>query len=443
MSISPSAVVQERVPSSTDPIRIGLLGFGTVGSGAYRMLRDNRGAITQKVGRPLEVAKIGILNSEKARILAQDMFTTDLDSIVNDPSIEVVLELIGGIDPAARLVEAALKRGKSVVTANKELIAKHGSRLVQLAKNEGLDLHFEAAVGGGIPLVQPLKHQLAGNDVLKLMGILNGTTNYILTRMTQEGAPLEEVLEDAQKLGYAESDPTNDVEGYDAAYKLAILGSICFGKQVPVEGIHREGISKISALDIHFAKTLGYRIKLLGIVEPAGEGAILARVHPTLLPKAHPLANVNDVYNAVWVHGDFVGDVMLSGRGAGSDPTASAVIGDLIDVGRNIVAGGRGSAIPYGEGMETASIDELETSYYVRMNVPDRPKVLGAIAGIFGIFDVSLAAMEMRVLDAEQGIGEIVFLTHKCREASFKAALDGLRASPEVLEICSWIRVEE
>ena len=443
MSISPSAIVQERLPKPSDPIRIGLLGFGTVGSGAYRMLQDNRDAITQKIGRPIEVAKIGIRDWEKPRVLAQDMFTTDLDSLVDDPTIDVVIELIGGIDPAARLVEAALMRGKSVVTANKELIAKHGSRLVHLAKEQGLDLHFEAAVGGGIPLVQPLKHQLAGNDVLKLMGILNGTTNYILTRMTQEGAPLEEVLEEAQKLGYAESDPTNDVDGYDAVYKLAILGSICFGKQVPVEGIHREGISGISALDIQFAKTLGYRIKLLGIVEPAADGAIRARVHPTLLPKAHPLANVNDVYNAVWVHGDFVGDVMLSGRGAGSDPTASAVIGDLIDVGRNIVSGGRGSAIPYDEGMETASMDGLETAYYVRMNVPDRPKVLGAIAGIFGIFDVSLAAMEMRVIDAEQSIGEIVFLTHKSREASFKAALEGLRASPEVLEICSWIRVEE
>lgn len=424
------------------PIRIGLLGFGTVGSGAYRMLQDNRDAITRKVGRPLEVMRIGIRDLEKPRSLPPSMFTRDLDSILDDPEIDVILELIGGIDPAARLVEQALLKGKNVVTANKELIAKHGSRLVHMAKARGLDLHFEAAVGGGIPLVQPLKHQLAGNDVLKLMGILNGTTNYILTRMTQEGAELEEVLADAQKLGYAEADPTNDVDGFDAVYKLAILASICFGRQVPVEGVHREGIRGISKLDIKYAEALGYRIKLLGIVEPADGGAILARVHPTLIPANHPLASVNDVYNAVWIDGDFVGDVMLSGRGAGSDPTASAVIGDLIDVGRNIVAGGPGSAIPYDEGMETVPIERLETAYYVRMNVVDRPKVLGTIAGVFGEHDVSLAAMEMRVVDEAKEIGEIVFLTHKCRESSLRHALEALRKSEAVREICSWIRVE-
>jgi len=371
------------------------------------------------------------------------MFTTDLDSILADPDIDVILELIGGTDPAGRLVETALLNGKNVVTANKELIAKHGSRLVHMAKARGLDLHFEAAVGGGIPLVQPLKHQLAGNDVIKLMGILNGTTNYILTRMTEEGAELSEVLAEAQQLGYAEADPTNDVDGFDATYKLAILASICFGKQVPIEGVHREGIRSISKTDIQYADNLGYRVKLLGIVEPAGNDSILARVHPTLIPKSHPLANVNDVYNAVWIHGDFVGDVMLSGRGAGSDPTASAVIGDLIDVGRNIVSGGPGSAIPYGEGMKTVAIDELEACYYVRMTVPDRPKVLGAIAAIFGEFDVSLAAMEMKVLDVEKGIGEIVFLTHQARESAFTAALQSLKDSDAVREICSWIRVEE
>lgn len=424
------------------PIRIGLLGFGTVGSGAYRMLQDNREAITRKVGRPLEVVRIGIRDSEKPRTLPPSMFTRDLEAILDDPDIDVIVELIGGIDPAARLVEAALLNGKNVVTANKELIAKHGSRLVHMAKARGLDLHFEAAVGGGIPLVQPLKHQLAGNDVLKLMGILNGTTNYILTRMTQEGAELDDVLAEAQKLGYAEADPTNDVDGFDAVYKLAILASICFGKQVPIEGVHREGIRGVSKLDIKFADALGFRIKLLGIVEPAEGGAILARVHPTLIPKSHPLASVNDVYNAVWIHGDFVGDVMLSGRGAGSHPTASAVIGDLIDVGRNIVSGGPGSAIPYDEGMETVPIDRLEAAYYVRMNVVDRPKVLGAIAGIFGEHEVSLAAMEMRVVDEEKEIGEIVFLTHRCRESSLAHALEALKSSDAVREICSWIRVE-
>ncbi len=431
------------IEAKTTPIRIGLLGFGTVGQGAYQMLQDNRDAITRKVGRPLEIVRIGIKNEQKPRSLPAEMFTTNLDDILADPTIDVVVELIGGIDPAARLVEGALNRGKNVVTANKELIAKHGSRLVHLAKSKGLDLHFEAAAGGGIPLIQPLKHQLAGNDVLKLMGILNGTTNYILTKMTEEGADLEPVLAEAQALGYAEADPTNDIDGFDAVYKLAILASICFGRQTPVEGVYREGIRGISKLDIHYAEVLGYRIKLLGIVEPFGESAILARVHPALVPKSHPLASVNGVFNAVWLRGDFVGDVMLSGRGAGSEPTASAVIGDLIDVGRNIVAGGPGSAIPYDEGMETVSIDRLQTSYYVRLTVQDKPKVLGAIAGIFGDHDVSLAAMEMRVLDPEAGIGEIVFLTHRSLESSFRAALDVLRASEAVVEVCSWIRVED
>ena len=443
MSTAPAENSTTTASGSPSPIRVGLLGFGTVGSGAYRMLQDNRETLTSKIGRPLEVVKIGIRDSEKSRALPAQIFTTDVASIVDDPSIDVVLELIGGIDPAAQLVERALLNGKHVVTANKELIAKHGSRLVHMARARNLDLHFEAAVGGGIPLVQPLKHQLAGNDVLKLMGILNGTTNFILTRMTEEGADLQPVLEEAQRLGYAEADPTNDVDGFDTVYKISILASICFGKQVPVDGVHREGIRGVSDLDIKFASQLGFRIKLLGIVQPAEGDAILARVHPTLIRKTHPLAAVNGVYNAVWVHGDFVGDVMLSGRGAGSDPTASAVIGDLIDVGRNMVAGGPGSAIPYGEGMKTVSIDQLETAYYVRMNVPDRPKVLGAIAGIFGEFDVSLAAMEMRVLDDAKGLGEIVFLTHRSRESKFKAALEKLATSEYVEQICSWLRVEE
>lgn len=439
---SPSASGVSRFDSAT-PIRIGLLGFGTVGRGVHQMLQDNRDAITRKVGRPLEVVKIGIRDESKPRTLPAEMFTVELDAILGDPQIDVVVELMGGIEPAARVVEDALRRGKNVVTANKELIAKHGSRLIHMAKSKGLDLHFEAAAGGGIPLIQPLKHQLAGNDVIKLMGILNGTTNYILTKMTEEGADLEPVLAEAQQLGYAEADPTNDVDGFDAVYKLAILASICFGRQTPVEGVYREGIRGISKRDIQFAKSLGYRIKLLGIVEPYGDSAILARVHPTLLPRTHPLANVHDVFNAVWIRGDFVGDVMLSGRGAGSEPTASAVVGDLIDVGRNIVAGGPGSAIPYDEGMETAPIDALETGFYVRLNVYDRPKVLGAIAGVFGEHGVSLAAMEMRVLDPERGIGEIVFLTHRSRESAFRAALEDLRRSEGVVEVCNWIRVEE
>lgn len=425
----------------TRTIRVGILGFGTVGSGAYRMLQDNHDAIMQRVGCPFEVTRIGVQDSAKSRTISSDYFTTDSQSIVDDPSIDVVLELIGGVDPAAALVERALRNGKHVVTANKELIAKHGARLVSLAKSLNLDLHYEAAVGGGIPLVQPLKHQLAGNDVLKMMGILNGTTNYILSKMQLEGADFNDVLKEAQANGFAEADPTNDVDGFDTMYKIAILASIAFHRRLPVEGIYREGIRNVTKLDMQYADTLGYTIKFLGIVQPFGEDRILARVHPTLVPKSHPLASVNGVYNALYLHGDFVGDLMFSGRGAGSDPTASAVIGDLVDVGRNIVGGGSGSAIPFSdEALNTASIEELRSAYYLRIRVIDRPRVLGMIATEFGKHEVSLAAMEMKTLD--EGKGEIVFLTHPCHESDFRAALVGLRTSGEVEEISASIRVE-
>ena len=421
-------------------LRVGILGFGTVGSGVVRMLMDNQDAIARKVGFPLEVVRIGIRDAAKPRGLDPEMFTTDLRSIVDDPTIDVVLELMGGVETAGEMVERALACGKNVVTANKELMAKHGSRLVTLAKEKGLDLHYEAAVGGGIPLVQPLKHQLAGNDVLKMMGILNGTTNYILTAMQEEGADFADVLADAQAKGYAEADPTADVDGYDAAYKIAILASIAFGKQVPVEKVYREGIRSVTRLDMQYADLLGYRIKLLGIVDAVDHDRVRVRVHPAMLPKAHPLASVNGVYNGLWLDGDFVGDVMFSGRGAGSAPTASAVVGDLIDVGRNLAAGGKGSAIPYGTGMATAPIDSLVTGYYLRLKVNDRPMVLGTIANTFGEHDVSLAAMEMKTLEAGQG--EIVFLTHPCRESDFRAALSRLEGLDVIAELGTWLRVE-
>lgn len=426
--------------SNSDPIRVALLGFGTVGAGTYRMLQDNKQAITAKIGRPLEVVRVGVKDPTKPRSLPPEMFTTDLGAIVDDPNVDVVLELIGGIDPAADLVERALNNGKHVVTANKELIAKHGSRLVHLAKDLGLDLHFEAAVGGGIPIVQPLKHQLAGNDVLRIVGILNGTTNYILTKMADEGADFADVLKEAQAEGYAEADPTNDVEGIDACYKISILASIAFGKQVDASQVYREGITGIAPEDMKHADTLGYRIKLLGIVEAVADDRVLVRVHPTLVPKSHPLASVSGVYNAVWIQGDFVGDVLLSGRGAGASPTASAVMGDLIDVGRNIVIGGSGSAIPYGTDMRTAPIEELETSYYLRMRVQDRPKALGSISTIFGNCGVSFAAMEMRPIDDRSG--EIVFLSHPCRESDVRRALEALGHLHFVEKLHSCIRVE-
>lgn len=406
------------------------------------MLQDNRESITKRIGTTVEIARIGVKDPTKSRIAGEDLITTDLDSIVDDPTIEVIIEVIGGVEPAFTLLKRALESGKHVVTANKELIAKHGPELMRIAAKKSLDLHFEAAVGGGIPLVQPLKHQLAGNDVLKMMGILNGTTNYILTQMTEKKLSLEDALKEAQDLGYAEPDPTADVDGFDAQYKLAILSSIAFSKEIPVEGVYREGIRDIGLEDINMARILGYRIKLLGIVEARPDG-ILARVHPTMLPRKHPLANVHDVYNAVQISGDFVGDVILSGRGAGSDPTASSVVGDLIDVARNLRLGGAGNIVmPEGD-VTMLPIESLETRFYLRMNVDDKPRVLGTIATQLGEFDVSLSAMEMRVVDADENTGEIVFLTHMCRESKFRQAIEALSALPVVKEIRNWMRVEE
>jgi homoserine dehydrogenase len=405
------------------------------------MLGENADAIRRKIGRAVEVVAVGVRDAGKPRGISGAPLTTDVEAIVDDSQVEVVLELIGGLDPALSLVERALAGGKHVVTANKELIAKHGARLTRIATDRGVELHFEAAVGGGIPLVQPLRHQLAGNDVLRLIGILNGTTNVILTRMADQGASFEEALEEAQALGYAEADPASDVDGTDAAYKISILGGIAFGRWPDVDQIFREGIRAVQREDIRFADILGYRIKLLAIAEPHGDRAII-RVHPALVRKDHPLASVSGVYNALWVHGDFVGDVMFSGRGAGSEPTASAVVGDLIDIGRGTAGGGFGSVEPIEDGLDVLPIEEIRTSYYVRLIVPDRPRVLGAIATAFGEQEVSLSAMEMRVYDQAAELGEIVLMTHACKEAHFRAAVDSLVPSGCVVRVCNWLRVE-
>lgn len=423
-------------------VRVGLLGFGVVGTGAYRMLNENREAISQRTGVRIEVVKAGVRNIHKKRDISVDFLTTDLDSIVNDPSIDVVLELMGGLEPAGRLIEQALRNGKHVVTANKELLSKQGARLAFLASQLGLDLHFEAAVGGGIPLIQPMKHQLAGNKVIKVMGILNGTTNYILTKMAVEGSEFGDALKEAQDKGYAEADPTSDIEGFDAQYKLAILSSIAFNKEVPPDGVYREGITNVSKKDMSFAKSLGYKVKLLGIVERLDNGSILARVHPTFVKIEHPLASVDGVYNAVWLQGDFVGDVMFSGRGAGARPTGSAVVGDLIDVCRNIRLGGSGNALPYDEKIETAPIDQLHSKYYLRMVIQDRPKALGCIATVFGNCNVSISAMEARPL-GERNLIEIVFLIHPCYEHEFNRALKALKNIHIVENISSWFRLED
>lgn len=425
-------------------VRIGLLGCGNVGAALVELVRARGDEIAARTGLRLDVSRVAVrsLSKERGVELDSDVLTTDAESVVTDPDVDLVVEVIGGIEPARELIVDALKGGKPVVTANKELLANVGGELYAVAESAGVDLLFEAAVAGGIPIVRPLRESLVGEDVSRVTGIVNGTTNYILTKMTEEGADFDDVLLEAQAKGYAEADPTNDVDGFDTSYKIAILASIAFGRQVPVAGIYREGIRNISKEDIHYAGVLGYVIKLLGVVQPIEKDKLLVRVHPTLLPKNHQLASVSGVYNALWIHGDFVGDLMFSGRGAGSDPTASAVVGDLIDVGRNMAIGGQGSAIPWELSIETEPIESLETEYYLRLIVQDRPKVLGQIAMILGEDNVSLAAMEMRVLDPEANLGEIVFLTHRCKEGDFRRAIAEIEKSEIVERVCSWIRVE-
>ncbi|MCS6860266.1 MAG: homoserine dehydrogenase, partial [Abditibacteriales bacterium] len=319
-------------------VNIGFIGLGTVGCGAIALLRQNRELIERRAGCRLAVRKIAVRHPDKPRPIAVDpaLLTSDVREVLEDPHVHIVVEVMGGIDPARQFVMEAIQRGKSVVTCNKELMAKHGSEILDLAKAKGVDVNFEGSVGGGIPIIQPLKQQLVGNRIRRITGIVNGTTNYILTKMTRERRELADVLREAQALGYAEADPTADVDGYDAMYKLCILAAIAFGSRVRVEDVYREGIGGVHARDIEYAQELGYTIKLLAIAQEDDDRLIELRVHPALLPNAHPLAAVSDVFNAIVVEGDGVGRVMFYGRGAGASPTGSAVVGDIVEIARNL-----------------------------------------------------------------------------------------------------------
>ena len=426
------------------PIYVGIIGFGNVGSGTYKTLLDNQASIDRKVGRPVRVKRVADIDWERPRGLEvavpPEVRTTEARAVVEDPEIAIVVESIGGVQPSLELVLGALRAGKNVVTSNKELIARHGKELFEAAAERSLDLAFEGSVGGGIPIVRPLKSCLAGNRINRMMGIVNGTTNFILTRMMEEGAEFGEALAEAQRLGYAEPDPTNDVEGFDAAFKLAILASIAFESRVQVEEVYREGISGLAARDMEYARKLGYVIKLLAIGAQV-EGGMELRVHPTLLPAEHPLAAVGGAFNAIFVSGSSVGEVMFYGQGAGRLPTGSAMVGDIIDVARNIRAGATGRvACTCFEGKEVRPIAELETRFYLRTEVADRPGVLAAIAGVFGEEGVSLASVLQ--MGASGETAEIVWLTHETRERQMRRSLERIAKLPEVHRINSCIRAE-
>ncbi len=425
-------------------IEIGILGLGVVGSGTVALLESNRAEIEQKIGLPFVIKRIAVRNIDKPRAVVVDraLLTINPSDILDDPDIDIVCELIGGIDPAHSYVLRALKNGKQVVTANKEMIARQGHVLMEEAARRRLDFQFEGSVAGGIPIIQPMKNGLAGNKVTEVLGIINGTTNYILTKMTREHADFADVLAEAQAHGYAEADPTSDIGGFDAQYKIAILASIAFTSRVDVGEVYVEGITRIAAEDIQYADELGYIIKLVGIAKRVGSDRMQVRVHPVLLPKTHPLAATNDVYNAVLIKGDSVGDVMFYGRGAGSGPTGSAVVGDIIDVCRNLRFGstGRVSCTCF-EAKTIQSIDEVETRHYIRMVVQDRPRVLAAIAGVFGDFSINIEAMIQKTILGKQT--NIVWLMHEAPGRNIQQALAIISKLPVVVEVSNWIRVEE
>lgn len=419
-------------------LTIGLLGCGTVGGALVDLLDARRATITARTGVELRIGAIAVRDTAKHqdRLADPSLLTTDTAAVVADPEVDIVVELIGGTDPALTLVRTALENGKPVITGNKELLAAHGPELYAVAAEHGVDLLFEAAVAGGIPLIRPLRESLVGEDISRVMGIINGTTNYILTKMSQEGADYADALADAQALGYAEADPTADVEGYDAGAKAAIIASIVFGVDVRSSDVQHEGISSITAADIDTAKRLGYVIKALAVIERA-DGEVAVRVHPAMVPTGHPLANVNDSFNAVFVEGATVGDLMFYGRGAGGGPTASAVLGDLVDAAVN-VANGAAARLSITEKATLRSVDELSSQYYLTMVVSDEPGVLAQVATVFGTHGVSIQVMEQ---SGTGGDAELCLILHETTEAALHATLSELDGLDVVRGIGSVIRL--
>jgi homoserine dehydrogenase len=425
---------------TAEVVRVGLLGMGNVGGPLVQLLTDQADEIAERTGVRLEVARVAVRSLSKERLVQvpDGLLTTDAADIVHDPGIDVVVEVIGGIEPARELILAALANGKPVVTGNKELLANVGAELFAAAEAAGKDLLFEAAVAGGIPFIRPLRESLVGERIERVLGIVNGTTNYILTKMTEEGASYGDVLAEAQRLGYAERDPTADVEGFDAGAKAAIIASIAFGARVVAGDVYHEGIAGITPSDIDYARKLGYVVKLLAIAERSpGNGSIGVRVHPAMVPTTHPLASVRESYNAVFVEGEAVGNLMFYGRGAGGYPTASAVLGDLIDAAANLRKGAHASLGSLGKA-EIRSIDDACSEYYLNVEVADEPGVLAAVAGAFGAHGVSIRAME------QEGLGDearLVFITHTAVERDVQATLHDLRELDAVKRVVSVLRV--
>jgi homoserine dehydrogenase len=420
------------------PIRVALLGAGSVGSQVARLLIENRDELAQRVGADVELAGVLVRDPKAKRdsVSPSQLFTSDAETLILGS--DIVIELLGGIEPAKTYVRMALESGADVVTANKALIAAHGPELFDLAEQLGAQLYFEAAVGGAIPIIRPLRESLAGDKVNRVMGIVNGTTNFILDRMESTGADFEEALAEATALGYAEADPTADIEGYDAASKAAILASLAFHSEVAVEKVYREGITSITAMTIETARQAGYTVKLLAICERVGDG-LVARVHPTLIPLTHPLAAVRGAYNAVFVEAESAGQLMFYGAGAGGTQTASAVLGDLVSAAKRHLAGGPGLSDSVHADLEALPVQEIETRYQITLQVQDLPGVLASIASIFATHDVSVETVSQTPAEKD---ALLTVMTHKASEADLEQVVASLRKNEAVRSVTSVIRVE-
>lgn len=426
-------------------INVGLLGLGTVGSGVYSIMRKRRAEFKRLVNANIVIKSIAIKSMSELKDSAhlkidRSLVTTNAESIVHDPDIDIVVEVIGGREPARSLIVEAIRHGKSVVTANKEVLANDGEEILGLADSQGVDLYFEASVGGGIPIIHPLKEGLAANKISRVMGIVNGTTNYILTRMSEDGSSFKEALDEARKNGFAERDPAQDVEGHDAAAKIAILSSIAFNARVQAPQVYREGISGITPDDIRYADEMGYVIKLLATGREQ-TGGLDVRVHPAMLPKSHPLAGVREEYNAVFVEGDAVGELMFFGKGAGSLPAASAVVGDIVAVARNLQynRSGKIGCTCY-EKKPVAKIEDAFTSYYLLIESADQPGVLAKISKVFGDAKVSLASVIQK--NDESKRARLVFVTYPVKEKNLRAAVKKIDKLDVVKKVVNVIRVE-
>ncbi len=429
-------------------IKVGLLGFGTIGTGVVRNFQRNGSIMRQRLCCDLELTRIADLDIDTDRgvQLEAGVLTTNVDDVINNPDIDIVIELIGGYEPAKSFILTAIANGKHIVTANKALMAVHGQEIIAAADKHGVSVMFEAAVGGGIPIISAIKENLCSNEFSSVLGILNGTCNFILTKMTEEGSDFAPVLQEAQDLGYAEADPTFDIEGVDTAHKIALLSALCFGTTVDFEQVYTEGISNVSAVDIEFADKMGYKIKLLAIGKNHGD-QIEVRVHPTMIPKSYQLAEIKGVFNAVRLTGDFVGPTLLYGSGAGMDATASAVMGDVMAVGRDLIAGGKprvpimGYCVDQIKSLPIMAMSEVVSHYYLRFTTSDQTSVLSKIAGCLGSHNISIQSM-LQPEEREVDSVSIVLMTHEAREADIVAALVEIEQLDVVKQPTCLIRVE-